>query len=82
MSKMPKFITVTGWQYVRRTGKYPHRYRLELDDKWITEPDMLPVRNDDKYDRLVGEKFSLYQIIMRFGDKFELIDEREKGFDR
>ena len=73
MSKMPRFVTVTGWQHVRRTVKHPFSYRLELDDKWITEPDSLPVRNDDKYDRLVGEKFSLYQIIMRFGDKFEPI---------
>ena len=82
MSEMPRFVTVTGWQHVRRTGKYPFSYRLELDDKWITEPDSLPVRNDDKYDELIGKKFSRLEIIMRFGDRFELIDEREKGFDR
>ena len=82
MSKMPRFVTVTGWRYGRRTVKYPFSYRLELNNEWITEPIISTKSQAEKFNALIGKKASLFEIIMRFGDKFELIDEREKEFDR
>jgi len=73
MSKLPRFVTITGWRHGRSTIKHPHSYRLELDNEWLTEPVMLPGKNDDKYNELIGKEYSLLQIIMGFGDRFEVI---------